>query len=121
MIKLMLQKGRISRHVDVKAAFLNWEADREIHVSHPRNLQSSMKQNTVYVLRKALYGLQQASIAWYTKPSETLIKKLRYKQISSDGSVFIKESIGMSAKAIINLHVYVDDLFFVGGDCKAVD
>jgi hypothetical protein len=50
--------------VDVKTTFLNAELTEEIYIRLPEEVDGGTQ---VYRLRKALYGLQQASRAWYEK------------------------------------------------------
>ena len=99
-------------HVDVKSAFLNGEIDQETIVSHPFNVPSHLKSNNYYKLNKALYGLRQAPLQWFKKLREVLVDVLHFKQLQSDGSVFIKTTnVGGSLRTTVAL-CYVDDLIF---------
>lgn len=55
-----------TRHVDVKAAFLNGNIDRVLHIRHPYNLPGSGRHK-IYLLLKSLYGLKQAPLLWYSR------------------------------------------------------
>ena len=45
-------------HLDVKSAFLNGELREEVYVAQPEGCVVQGKENYVYKLHKALYGLQ---------------------------------------------------------------
>ena len=63
-LAMAMQRGWATRQVDVKAALLNGDINREVFVSHPTNLPDMM-QNNYYKLRKALYGLHRAPLQWF--------------------------------------------------------
>jgi hypothetical protein len=47
-------------HMDVKFAFLNGTLKEEVYVRQPSSFVITGKEDKVYRLHKALYGLQQA-------------------------------------------------------------
>ncbi|KAL9250775.1 Retrovirus-related Pol polyprotein from transposon RE2-like protein [Drosera capensis] len=51
--------------MDVKSAFLNGKLQEEVYVEQPLGFEDYEYPDHVYRLDKALYGLQQASRAWY--------------------------------------------------------
>ena len=53
--------------LDVKAAFLNGELEEEVYVEQPPSYVQKGKEDKVYHLKKALYGLRQALRAWNSK------------------------------------------------------
>ena len=53
-------------HLDVKSVFLNGELREELYVAQPEGYVVQGKENFVYKLHKALYGLRQAPRAWNT-------------------------------------------------------
>ncbi|GKC19644.1 ribonuclease H-like domain-containing protein, partial [Tanacetum coccineum] len=61
----------------------------------------------VYKVIKALYGLHQASRAWYATLS-TFLEKSRYRRGTIDKTLFIKKD----KKGIMLVQVYVDDIIF---------
>nr|KYP69943.1 Retrovirus-related Pol polyprotein from transposon TNT 1-94 [Cajanus cajan] len=53
--------------LDVKFAFLNGVLEEKIYVEQPQGFISKGKEGKVLRLRKALYSLEQAPRAWYSK------------------------------------------------------
>jgi hypothetical protein len=51
--------------IDVKNAFLNGPIKEEIYIEQPPSFEDQEYPNHVYNLHKTLYGLKQASRAWY--------------------------------------------------------
>ena len=51
--------------MDVKKAFLNGELEEEVYMEQPPWFKNSKYHDYVYIMDKALYGLVQASRAWY--------------------------------------------------------
>lgn len=45
-------------HLDVKTAFLNGEINEDVYVSQPEGYKKQGRENLVYKLSKALYGLR---------------------------------------------------------------
>ena len=67
LIALAALKGWKIPHLDVKSAFLNGEIDEAIHVKQLEGFLVKGKGGYVLRLKKAPYGLKQASRAWYFK------------------------------------------------------
>lgn len=104
---LALNHGWSNRHVDVKAAFLNSNMDREAYVTHPVNLPKGMRHSDVYLLLKALYGLHQAPVLWFRKLMAAL-KSIGFIPLNAECAVLIlREEDG-----IVIVLCYVDDLIF---------
>nr|GEV61167.1 retrovirus-related Pol polyprotein from transposon TNT 1-94 [Tanacetum cinerariifolium] len=61
--------------MDVKTSFLNGLLKEEVYVAQPDRFIDPDHLDKVYQLRKALYGLRQASRAWYDKLSQFLMSK----------------------------------------------
>ena len=64
IIRLLLvvaaQKNWRVYQLDVKSAFLNGFLQEEIYVEQPEGYVKEGEEDKVYLLKKALYGLQQA-------------------------------------------------------------
>lgn len=51
--------------MEVKSAFLNCFLNEEVYVFQPKGFVDPFNPNHMYKLHKVLYGLKQASQAWY--------------------------------------------------------
>nr|GEY37212.1 copia protein [Tanacetum cinerariifolium] len=60
---------------DVKIAFVNGPLKEEVYVAHPDEFVDPDHPKKVYRLRKALYGLMQASRVWYDELLKFLTSK----------------------------------------------
>jgi hypothetical protein len=63
LLALAAQEGWCVHHMDVKLAFLNGDLKEELYVQQPPDYAVDGEEGKVYHLRKALYGLRQASCA----------------------------------------------------------
>jgi len=104
-----------SKHVDIRAAFLNSTMDREVHVTHPVNLPKGMRNSDVYLLLKALYGLHQAPVLWYRKLINSL-KEIGFKLLHLEGAVLILRTNKNGNESTIVVLIYVDDLIFFSNE-----
>ncbi|XP_073943412.1 uncharacterized protein [Choristoneura fumiferana] len=98
-------------HLDVKTAFLNGNLSEEIYMSQPEGFIRQGNEHKVYKLKKAVYGLKQASRAWYDKVKEVLLAD-NFTQSKHESCIFSRR-VG---KHTIIIALYVDD-FFVFYDC----
>eukprot|EP00253_Pinus_taeda_P007279 PITA_07279 len=62
--------------MDVKSAFLNRVLKEEVYVAQPLGYEVEGKEDKVYRLRKALYGLKKASCAWYNRIDAYLYNRI---------------------------------------------
>ncbi|GAA0166486.1 hypothetical protein LIER_21630 [Lithospermum erythrorhizon] len=94
--------------MDVKSAFLNGMAEKEVYVEQPKGFVDSSCPQHVYRLKKALYGPKQAPRAWYKRLTKYLLTK-GYAG-GTDKTLFIKyENFNLMVAQI-----YVDDIIFGG-------
>lgn len=93
----------------VSSAFLNAKIDREIYL-HPAP-DFPCGHGKRYLLKRALYGLEQSDRLWFETFSE-LFRNLGYQQLRSDQCVLVR---GAGAAAII-LALWVDDCLILGAD-----
>ncbi|GJT45142.1 retrovirus-related pol polyprotein from transposon TNT 1-94 [Tanacetum coccineum] len=66
-------KGFVVYQMDVKSAFLYGKIEEEVYVCQPLGFENPEFPDKVYKVEKALYGLHQASRAWYETLSTYLL------------------------------------------------
>ncbi|XP_024965920.1 uncharacterized protein LOC112506122 [Cynara cardunculus var. scolymus] len=76
--------------MDVKSEFLNGILHEEVYVSQPEGFVDPLKLDHVYVLDKALYGLQHAPRAWYDALTQFLLNS-SFKKGMIDTTLFLKK------------------------------
>lgn len=109
--------------LDVSNAFLNGDLDEIVYMAMPKGYSGygsrvspqgtyeevGNAQHLVCRLKKALYGLRQASRQWHHKLSLTLIS-LGFRHSKADYSLYSK----VTNEAIVLVLIYVDDLLLSG-------
>nr|GEU97344.1 ribonuclease H-like domain-containing protein [Tanacetum cinerariifolium] len=70
----------------------------------------------VYILKKSLYGLKQASRQWNANLTSALIEN-GFNQSKSDYSLYTKSDKGV----FLALLVYVDDIIIIGNSVSGID
>ena len=98
--------------MDVKSAFLHGDLHEEIYMEQPPRYVHS-KYSLVCLLKKSLYGLNQAPRAWYAKMDSFLLDS-GFSRCHSDPNVYTKK-VG---NHLIILVLYVDDLILTSSDPK---
>ncbi|GLI67434.1 hypothetical protein VaNZ11_011601, partial [Volvox africanus] len=109
-LAMATEKGYDIQHLDVRTAFLNGELEEEVYCDQAPGYEAGgagMKCK----LKRALYGLRQASRAWHKKLHGTL-EQLGFQVSMSDPALFV--SYGQSYT--IWLLVHVDDLLIMGSN-----
>ena len=79
--------------LDVKTAFLYGELDEEIYMEQPEGFVEKGRENHVCLLKKAIYGLKQASRTWNIKIHNTLVE-FSFAWIHSDTGVSVYQQHG---------------------------
>ncbi|KAI3813246.1 hypothetical protein L1987_17965 [Smallanthus sonchifolius] len=93
--------------MDVKSAFLYGKIGEEVYVKQPPGFIDHAHPNQVFKLDKALYGLHQATRAWYETLSGYLLSN-NFRRGAIDQTLFIKDEGG----EILRVQIYVDDIIF---------
>jgi Reverse transcriptase (RNA-dependent DNA polymerase) len=93
--------------------FLNEVLKEEVYVEQPQGFEIEGEEEKVYKLRKTLYGLNQASLAWYDNIDGYFIEK-EFKMSQSEPTLYVKH--GKNDMLVASL--YVDDLIFTENDEK---
>lgn len=97
-LPIALVMGWHTRHLDVKAAFLNGDIDGVLYVMFLYNI-SNKKNIKTYLLYMSLYDLKQALLLWFTKLKAFLIYDMKCQQLKTDYSVFSRLTETATAKS----------------------
>ncbi|GJV26788.1 putative ribonuclease H-like domain-containing protein [Tanacetum coccineum] len=100
-------KDFVVYQMDVKSEFLYGKIEEEVYVYQPLGFEDPEFPDKVYKVEKALYGLHQASRAWYETLSTYLLDN-GFQRGQIDKTLFIKRVKG----DILLVQVYVDDIIF---------
>lgn len=103
--------------MDVKTAFLNGKLSEEIYMEQPEGFVIKGKKNQVARLRRAIYGLKQASRRWYELFNSTL-EQHSFHRIHSDGGIYVCPRT--NTQDIIILILYVDNLLLMGPNMNEI-
>ena len=101
--------------VDVCTAYFYGKLDEEIYMHQPEGFIARSQESKVICLKRALYSLKQAGLAWWKELSNSM-KDLVFACLHSDARIFVcREGTGLIVAV-----VYVDDAMFFGKDEKLV-
>jgi hypothetical protein len=116
ILTIVVMHGWNLRQMDVHNAFLHGDLSETVFMFQPPGFKDSSKPHHVCRLKKAIYDLKQAPIAWFTAFTAA-ITQLNFLQSKADPSLFI-----YSTKAHkCYLLVYVDDLVITGNNPTFID
>ncbi len=101
--------------MDVKSAFLNGLLDEEIYMEQPQGFIDPDHSEQVCLLKKAIYGLKQASHAWNLQFHEVLLT-LDFKHTHSDAGIYHCQD----HRGIIIIILYVDNITILSDSIKCV-
>ena len=113
LLLLSLQKGWDIVAIDIEKAFLEAKLDENIYIKPPPGLdlvENIDTTNKICKLNKAVYGLVQASKAFY-REIVTQLKNKNLFTVSSIEPCLIQKWIGN--EQIVG-GIYVDDIIFIG-------
>ena len=113
MIGLAALKDWYISGLDVKTAFLYGELDEELYMEQPEGFKDPKNKNKVMRLKKAIYGLKQAALAWW-KALDKSMATLSCMCLVSDSGIFVNKE-----KTIVII-VYVDNVLFLGANKKDI-
>lgn len=115
ILALATKENWLVHHLDVKSAFLHGDLKEEVYVSQPTGFSVKGKENLIYRLRKALYGLRQAPRAWNVKLDQSL-KGLGFTRCAQEQAIYKVHKSNL----ILIVGVYVDDLIVTGSSEKGI-
>ena len=113
MIALAALKNWHITGLDVKSAFLYGELDEELYMEQPEGFKVKGQEHKVMRLKRAIYGLKQAALAWWKALDESMAS-LGCTRLLSDSGLFVNKD-----KSIVAI-VYVDDVLFMGANKKSL-
>jgi transposase InsO family protein len=114
MIALSALKDWHISGLDVKTAFLYGELEEELYMEQPEGFKIPGQQNKVMRLKRAIYGLKQAALAWWRALDKSMAT-LGCTRLLSDSGLFVNKE-----KNIVCV-VYVDDVLFLGSNQTAIN
>src|SRR5260370_21368748 len=91
LLALAAQLNLEVHQMDVKTAFLNRDLEHIIYMEPPPGCVDFGSSGIIWKLEKSLYGLKQASHAWYEKAQDKF-NCLSFSQSDADYSVFVHAS-----------------------------
>ncbi|KAJ9548564.1 hypothetical protein OSB04_021107 [Centaurea solstitialis] len=103
------------RQLDINNVLLQGTLTESVYMSQPPGFVDPSFPHHVCKLNKAIYGLRQASRAWYNELKSFLISD-HFKPTISDPSLFVRHS----NTSPIYILVYVDDIIFTGPNSSLV-
>ena len=109
VISLAAQMGWEIHQMDVKTTFLNGVIEEEVYIKQPEGFETHEKKTHVCRLKKAMYGLKQASRAWYGR-IDSYLQQLGFVKSDVDPNLYYL----MVENEPLILVLYVDDLFLTG-------
>jgi len=102
--------------LDVKSAFLYGDLDEEIYMEQPAGFSIKGQEKKVLRLRRAIYGLKQATRAWWTRLNKSL-EVLGFTKLYSDAGIFVSRH---NDGTMVIMLAYVDDIQITGPNTKLV-
>jgi hypothetical protein len=89
VLTLMLANGGIAHVVNIKGAFLHgkFNGGEKIYIKIPLGFKEFYDNDTVLLLKKCLYGLKQAVMAFYRKLF-AIASKIGLKRSSADPCLY---------------------------------
>ena len=101
--------------LDVQNAFLYSDLDEEIYMEQPEGFCVQGQEHYVLRLKRALYDLKQAGLAWWCTLRESMIEP-GFEGLVSDAGLFIFRN----EHGFIIAVIYVDDSLFCGPNTDLV-
>jgi len=111
MIVLAALKNWHITGLDVKTAFLYGELNEELYMEQPEGFKVKGQRGKVLRLKHAIYGLKQATLAWW-KALDKSMGELGFTRLRSDSGIFVNKD-----QSIVVI-IYVDNVLFLGADKK---
>ncbi|GKC51385.1 putative RNA-directed DNA polymerase [Tanacetum coccineum] len=101
---------------DIQNAFLHGNLKKQVYMKQPPGFIDPQRPDHVCLFHKSLYGLKQASHAWFERLSKALFD-LGFKGSKTDPSLFIYSR----GDILLYILVYVDDIIVTGNNKGTID
>ncbi|TYJ54483.1 hypothetical protein B9479_004904 [Cryptococcus floricola] len=108
--------GLAVRHGDFEGAYINSKLDKDIYMSVPEGLSSSVP-GQVLRLERALYGLKQSGRTWWLVLSEQM-EKLGFKRLEEEWGMYVLKEKGETRCIAM---IYVDDILVAARTAAKAD
>ncbi|MBW0498751.1 hypothetical protein O181_038466 [Austropuccinia psidii MF-1] len=112
LIAFSASNGLLFHQIDVKSAFLNAPLAESVYLGIPQGLRSN-KQKYCLRLKKVIYGLRQAPLAWY-ECLKGWLSTTGFKSCTLDPCVFYCRT-----GSPLWLYVHVDDIAIFGREVES--
>src|SRR6266853_5826844 len=109
MVALAALKNWHITGLDIKTAFLYGELDEELYMEQPEGFKVKGHEGKVLRLKRAIYGLKQAALAWW-KALDKSMSELGITCLHSESGIFVNKD-----QSIIVI-IYIDNILFLGAD-----
>jgi hypothetical protein len=114
LLAFAASKGFKLYQMDVKSVFLNCVIQEKVFIRQPPGFENPRYPDSVYKLSWDLYGLKQASRAWYAR-IKTFLLEHGYVMWSVDKTLFTLKH----GNDFLLVQIYLDDIIF-GGSSHAL-
>ncbi|PLW30388.1 hypothetical protein PCASD_21275 [Puccinia coronata f. sp. avenae] len=108
LLSLARERGFLVHQLDIKSAFLTCDLEEEVFMLPPAGYLTG--QRVVLRLIKAIYGLKQASLAWYRRLS-SFLSSIGFSTSVADPCIFWRQD-----PSPLWIFAHVDDLIIIGKD-----
>ena len=98
----------------MKTSFLHGDLDETIYMDQPEGFLMHGSEDKIFLLKKSLYGLKQASRQWHLKFDEHM-EKMGFEKSKYDSCIYFKDR---GKASVVYLLLYVDDILISGPDKK---
>ena len=102
LILLVINRGWVDAHLDVKCAYLYGHLEQPTYIRPPDGFREGLQEDVVWRLKKALYGLHQSGRQWHERLLQEILL-LKFEKVPGFSCVFHRNNE-------IVLLVYVDDI-----------
>ena len=92
--------------MDVKTTFLNGLIEEEVYIEQPQGFETNDHKNRVCILKKELYGLNKAPIAWYGRIDGFLMRLGFTKSKFVTSPLASEDKRDHSPTHLMNVHPY---------------